>query len=154
MKNTTIRKAESRDIPQIAEFEKEISIISFGDEAIVDLAFHEKKLKKSFDKNPEGMFVLEADGAVCGWLWMEPKTNFLTEDRYINFHSFYVAEAFRGKPEAEELMAFGMDFCAKRKASSVVGKVNVNNLAMRSLYKKFGFRATHLTMEWQAKDHD
>ena len=51
-------------------------------------------------------------------------------------------------------MAFGMDFCAKRKASSVVGKVNVNNLAMRSLYKKFGFRATHLTMEWQAKDHD
>ena len=41
MKNTTIRKAESRDIPQIAEFEKEISIISFGDEAIVDLAFHD-----------------------------------------------------------------------------------------------------------------
>jgi ribosomal protein S18 acetylase RimI-like enzyme len=150
----TIRKAEKKDLPQIAEFEKEISIISFGDEAIVDLAFHEKKLTKSYDKNSEGMFVMEADGKVGGWLWMEPKTNFLTEDRYINFHSFYVAEEFRGKPEAEELMAFGMDFCKKVKATSVVGKVNVNNLAMRSLYKKFGFRATHLTMEWQAEEND
>ncbi len=152
MKQITIRKAETTDIPRLAEFEKEISIISFGDEAIVDLAFHEKKLRKSYDKNSEGMFVMETDGVVNGWLWMEPKTNFLTEDRYINFHSFYVSEALRGGPEAEELMAFGMDFCQKMKAASVVGKVNVNNLAMRSLYKKFGFQATHITMEWQADD--
>jgi len=32
----------------------------------------------------------------------------------------------------------------------LTGKVHARNLGMRALYRKFGFEATHITMERQA----
>ena len=31
----------------------------------------------------------------------------------------------------------------------LTGKTHASNLGMRALYRKFGFEATHLTMEWR-----
>jgi RimJ/RimL family protein N-acetyltransferase len=31
----------------------------------------------------------------------------------------------------------------------LTGKVHARNLGMRALYRKFGFEAAHLTMEWR-----
>jgi len=31
----------------------------------------------------------------------------------------------------------------------LTGKTHARNLGMRALYRKFGFEATHLTMEWR-----
>jgi len=31
----------------------------------------------------------------------------------------------------------------------LTGKVHASNLGMRALYRKFGFEATHITMEWR-----
>jgi RimJ/RimL family protein N-acetyltransferase len=34
--------------------------------------------------------------------------------------------------------------------SRLTGKTHARNLGMRALYRKFGFEAAHITMEWRA----
>ncbi len=149
MDKVDIRPIRESDILTIAEFEKEICIISFGDTAVTDLDVHQKKLLKSYKKNPEGMFVLTVDEKISGWLWMDEKINFLTNEKYINFRSFYIEKEFQGTELTGELMKFAMDFCKSVQASMVVGKVFIDNISMRALYKEFGFKPTHLSMEYK-----
>ncbi len=149
MDKVDIRPIKESDILTIAEFEKEICIISFGDTAVTDLDVHQKKLLKSYKKNPEGMFVLTVDEKICGWLWMDEKINFLTNEKYINFRSFYIEKEFQGSELTGELMKFAMDFCKSVQANMVVGKVFIDNISMRALYKEFGFKPTHLSMEYK-----
>ena len=151
---TIIRPAEERDVPVLAGFEREISVISFGQEAIVDEEFHAEKIRKALKKNNAGMLVMETsendyESKLIGWLWMDERTNSLTHETYVNFRSLYIAEAWRGRPESARLMARGMAYCEGIGASNVVGKVHILNPGMRAMYKNFGFQATHLTMEYR-----
>ena len=147
-----IRNAVFDDIPVLAEFEREISAISFGDEAVTDINHHITRLKKSMEKTAGGMFVLENGVTINGWLWMDIKTNFLTEEKYVNFRSFYLTENIRGTAEGDELLTHGLNWCRENNVRRVVGKVHSRNLPMRALYKKAGFEATHVTMEFDFYD--
>lgn len=144
-----IRTIKVDDIPTIAKFERDISIISFGEEAITDLEFHEKKIRNQMKKEQDGMLVLEIDNEICGWMWIAIKENFLTKEKYVNFKSFYIEDSQRGNESSWDLMDAGMKYCKENKVESIVGKVNVKNISMRTLYKKFGFEPTHITMEYK-----
>ncbi len=143
-----IRKLTTNDIERVAVFEKEISVISFQEEAITDLEFYRKKLTKILQKGQEEMLVLEMDNQVVGWLWMSLKTNSVSEENYINFKSFYIAENYRGTDCGEKLLEAGMKYASQSGATKIIGKVHSQNLPMRALYKKFGFLPTHFTMEY------
>lgn len=65
-----IRQIEAHDLTEIAKWEREISKISFGEEAITDLAFHLRKLEKAMIRERSGMMVLDIDGCAAGWMWM------------------------------------------------------------------------------------
>ncbi|WP_239551531.1 GNAT family N-acetyltransferase [Paenibacillus elgii] len=149
-----IRPIKQEDVAQVAEFEKEISVISFGSEAVTDLEFHRRKLEKAIPREQEGMLVLELEGRVAGWLWMTLKENFVTKENYIQFKSFYAAESCRGTEAVTALFEAGMDFAGRRKARRIVGHVHVSNLPMRALYKNYGFAPTHLTMEYKVQDQE
>lgn len=142
-----IRKIQENDIGQIAEMEREISIISFQKEAITDIAFHEKRLLKSLQTNSDGMFVVADEENAVGWLWMDAKENFLTKEIYINFRSFYIDEKIRGTDLVNQLFQKGLEYAQKVNAGKIVGKVHVDNLPMRAIYKNAGFHVTHLSME-------
>jgi L-amino acid N-acyltransferase YncA len=142
-----IRTIEPEDVPVLAEYESEISLISFQEEAITDPEFHQQKILKAIPKEKEGMLVLDNDGEICGWLWMAMKTNSLTGEKYVNFRSFYIKEAYRGSEFVGQLLEKGINDCLKLGAKSIVGKVHAKNLPMRALYKSHGFEPTHLTME-------
>lgn len=144
----TVRIIEEKDMNEVANYEVEISKISFGDEAITDVAFHKNRLNTAYKKNGEGMCVLvDKDDKVKGWLWMDKKNNFLTNAPYINFRSFYIDDSIRGTDYVDLLMETGMEYAKRCRAKKIVGKVCVENLPMRTIYKKYGFRPTHLSME-------
>lgn len=149
-----IRSIEQKDLAAVAEFEKEISVISFGSEAVTELEFHRRKLEKAIAHEREGMLVLELEGQAAGWLWMTLKQNFVTKEKYIQFKSFYAAESCRGSEAVTALFEAGMDFARRQKARRIVGHVHVSNLPMRVLYKNYGFAPTHLTMEYKAQDQE
>jgi RimJ/RimL family protein N-acetyltransferase len=142
-----VRQATQSDLTKIVEFEIEIAKISFPKEPIINPEVHTKKIIKAIDKEPEGMFVLEKDHEVVGWLWITLNTNFLTSEKYATFRSFAIAQQFRGTDLPESFFRFGLEYCRSRGIFKITGKVHVGNAAMRVLYKKLGFEPQHLTME-------
>jgi acyl carrier protein len=141
-----IRNANESDFDTLASFEVEISEISFGDKAITSKEFHKKKFEKTKDRT--GMMVIVSEKQeVMGWLWMSMKTNSLTEEKYVNFKSFYISPLLRGEPIVGELMKKGIKYAEDNGAEYIVGNVNVNNIEMRSVYRNFDFVPMHITMQ-------
>jgi len=160
-----IRPARESDLDVLAGFEIDIARASFGDEAIEDAALHRKRVAAALGKPGEVTLVAVAvtdseegmgrraggggDGAPVGWAWLSGRTNSLTGARYGNFRSLATADIPGRGAVAELLMAAVMQAAAQAGYTHLTGKTHARNLGMRALYRKFGFEATHLTMEWR-----
>ena len=157
-----IRPARESDLDVITGFEIDIARASFGDEAIEDAALHRKRVAAALGKPGEVTLVAVAseggmgsqpgtggEGAPVGWAWLSGRTNSLTGARYGNFRSLATAD-IPGRAEAAELlMAAVLRAADEAGYTHLTGKTHARNLGMRALYRKFGFEATHLTMEWR-----
>jgi RimJ/RimL family protein N-acetyltransferase len=149
-----IRPARESDLDVIAGFEIDIARASFGDEAIEDAALHRKRVAAALGKPGEVTLVAVAakgggEGAPAGWAWLSGRTNSLTGARYGNFRSLATADVPGRGTVAELLMAAVVQAAAQAGYTHLTGKTHARNLGMRALYRKFGFEATHLTMEWR-----
>jgi L-amino acid N-acyltransferase YncA len=145
-----IRPAREADLDAIVSFEIEIAVISFGAEAITDPALHRKRVTGALGKPGETTLVAvaqdEPDEPV-GWAWLSERTNSLTGERYGNFRSVAVADVPDRSRIGELLMTAVLAAADKAGMTQLTGKVHAANVGMRTLYRKFGFTATHLTME-------
>jgi ribosomal protein S18 acetylase RimI-like enzyme len=154
-----IRPARDADLDAIAAFEIDIARASFGDEAIEDPALHRKRVAAALGKPGEVTLVAvavrengeaEAGGAApVGWAWLSGRTNSLTGARYGNFRSLATADVPGRGAIAELLMTAVLAAAAEAGYTHLTGKTHASNLGMRALYRKYGFEATHLTMEWR-----
>ena len=145
-----IRPATEADVEAIVGYEIEIAVISFADEAITDPALHRKRVTSALGKPGEVTLVAAARQAAeepVGWAWLSARTNSLTGDRYGNFRSLAVSDIEDRSLVGELLMAAVLDAADRAGMTQLTGKVHAGNLGMRALYRKFGFTATHLTME-------
>ncbi len=145
-----IRPAREADIEAIIAYETEIAVISFGDEAVTDPALHRKRVTGALGKPGEITLVAIAQDAPdtpVGWAWLSARTNSLTGDRYGNFRSLAVSDLPDRSRIGELLMDAVLAAADDAGMTQLTGKVHAANLGMRALYRKFGFTATHLTME-------
>jgi L-amino acid N-acyltransferase YncA len=145
-----VRNAVDADLAAIVAFEIDIAVVSFADEAITDPALHRRRVTGALGKPGEVTLVAVAAAepdVPLGWAWLSARTNSLTGAKYGNFRSLAVADG-PGSPQLGELL-LGEVLAAADAAglSQLTGKVHAGNLGMRALYRKFGFTATHLTME-------
>jgi len=148
-----IRPATPDDLDALVRYEIEIAVISFADEAITDPALHRKRVSGALGKPGEITLVAAArqdPGVPLGWAWLSARTNSLTGERYGNFRSLAVSEVPDRSLIAELLMAALLAAAEETGMTQLTGKVHAGNLGMRALYRKFGFTATHLTMERKA----
>ena len=145
-----VRPANEDDLDAIVGYEIDIAVVSFGDEAITEPALHRKRVSGAFGKSGEIMLVAvdsDAPAEPLGWAWLSTRTNSLTGDRYGNFRSLAVSEVPDRSRIGELLLAAVLASADQAGMTLLTGKVHAANLGMRALYKKFGFTATHLTME-------
>jgi L-amino acid N-acyltransferase YncA len=152
-----VRPATAGDIDAIVAYEIDIAVVSFGDEAITDPALHRKRVTGALGKRGEIMLVAAAEGAPdtpVGWAWVSARTNSLTGDRYGNFRSLATSAAPDRGHVGEVLMAALLTAADEAGLTQLTGKVHASNLGMRTLYRKYGFTATHLTMERKANPTD
>jgi L-amino acid N-acyltransferase YncA len=145
-----IRPARDSDLTAIVGFEIDIAVVSFAAEAITDPALHRRRVSGALGKPGEVTLVATAaqePREVLGWAWLSARTNSLTGAKYGNFRSLAVADV-PGRPLIGELLLGAVLAAADEGGlTQLTGKVHAGNLGMRSLYRKFGFTATHLTME-------
>jgi ribosomal protein S18 acetylase RimI-like enzyme len=145
-----IRPAREDDLDVIAGFEIDIARASFGDEAIEDPALHRKRVAGALGKPGEVTLVAVAAGQPAvpvGWAWLSGRTNSLTGARYGNFRSLATADVPGRAQVAELLMQAVLKASDQAGFLHLTGKVHASNPGMRALYRKFGFEATHITME-------
>ena len=148
-----VRQATQDDLETLVRYEIEIAVVSFADEAITDPALHRKRVAGAIGKPGEVTLVAAAQQAPAvplGWAWLSARTNSLTGDRYGNFRSLAVSEVPDRSLIADLLMAAVLAATDEHGMTQLTGKVHAGNLGMRALYRKFGFTATHLTMERKA----
>jgi len=150
-----VRNAVDSDIEAIVAFEIDIAVVSFADEAVTDPALHRRRVTGALGKPGEVTLVAVAAAepdAVLGWAWLSARTNSLTGAKYGNFRSLAVADVPARPQLGELLLAEVLAAADAAGMSQLTGKVHAANLGMRALYRKFGFTATHLTMERRPKD--
>jgi GNAT superfamily N-acetyltransferase len=152
-----VRPATARDVEAIVAYEIDIAIVAFADDAITDPALHRKRVTGALGKPGEIMLVAAAEQAPelpVGWAWVSARTNSLTGDRYGNFRSLATADGPDRGQVGELLMAAVLAAAGEVGLTQLTGKVHAGNLGMRTLYRKYGFTATHLTMERKAGPTD
>jgi L-amino acid N-acyltransferase YncA len=157
MSGYVVRPATSTDVEAIVAYEIDIAVVSFADEAITDPALHRKRVTGALGKAGEIMLVAaarEAPEVPVGWAWVSARTNSLTGDRYGNFRSLATSDGPDRGQVGELLMAAVLAAADGAGLTQLTGKVHADNLGMRTLYRKFGFTATHLTMERKAEPTD
>jgi L-amino acid N-acyltransferase YncA len=150
MTSYVIRAATDSDVEAIVGYEIEIAVASFAEEAITDPALHRKRVTGALGKPGEIMLVVVAEQAQqvpVGWAWLSGRTNSLTGDRYGNFRSLATSDIPDRSEIGELLMAAVVAAAEEAGLTQLTGKVHARNVGMRTLYRKFGFAATHLTME-------
>ncbi|MEU1188975.1 GNAT family N-acetyltransferase [Streptomyces sp. NPDC005859] len=142
------RGADERDLAAIGRFEAEIARVSFGEDAIDDPARWASRLGRAMEKSKEGMIVADGPGEEpVGWCWVSINQNAMTGDRYANFRSLAVSPVENRSDVAELLLTAGLEFCLANGITEVVGRVHVGNVPMRTVYRKFGFDPTSLSMK-------
>ncbi|WP_460065797.1 GNAT family N-acetyltransferase [Streptomyces sp. YKOK-I1] len=142
------RQADERDLPAIGAFEAEIARVSFGEDAIDDPVRWAARLGKAMEKSKQGMIVAGRPGEEpVGWCWVSINQNAMTGDRYANFRSLAVSPVDNRSDVAELLLTAGLEFCLAGGITEVTGRVHVGNVPMRTVYRKFGFDPTSLSMK-------
>ena len=147
-----IRPAREGDLGVVAGFEIAIARVSFGAEAVEDPELHRKRVAAALGKPGEVTLVAvtgQDDAVPVGWAWLSGRTNSLTGARYGNFRSLATADIPGRATAAELLMTAVLQAAQEAGYTHLTGKTHARNLGMRALYRKFGFEATHLTMEWR-----
>jgi len=150
MTDYLVRAATDSDVEPIVGYEIDIALVSFGEEAITDPQLHRRRVTGALGRPGEIMLVAVAEQAPqvpLGWAWLSARTNSLTGDRYGNFRSLATSDVPDRSQIAELLMAAVVAAAEDAGLTQLIGKVHARNVGMRTLYRKFGFAATHLTME-------
>lgn len=146
------RQAREEDLPVLAVFERELAKLSFPDDPITDLSYHEAKLRRALKAQPEGMIVLTTadDSDIVAWLWLTTKTALATGERYGVLRSLYVRHDLRRQGLASALAAYGQRHFAARGVRRVVSKIHISSEAAERTLAALGFRPLHITYEWRA----
>ncbi|GGD86854.1 hypothetical protein GCM10011390_01850 [Aureimonas endophytica] len=144
-----IRKFKAEDVDAVARFEAEIAVRSFADEAVTDLDHYRKKLGKLVRYGDDWTRVVEAEGTVCGWAWVAERRNFITNDRYADFRSFYVDGKLAGPAAAIALLRAVLAHCEAEGFTRIVGRTATSNAPMRALYELAGFAERHVVYEME-----
>ena len=153
MSGYLVRAPTESDVDAIVGYEIDIAVVSFAEEAITDPKLHRKRVGGALGKPGEIMLVAAAEQAPqvpVGWAWLSVRTNSLTGDRYGNFRSLAISDIPDRSEIGELLMTAVLAAAEDAGLTQLTGKVHARNVGMRTLYRKFGFTATHLTMERKA----
>ncbi|WNZ54039.1 GNAT family N-acetyltransferase (plasmid) [Microbulbifer sp. MKSA007] len=146
MPDYLFRTLEHKDLEMVADFECEIAINSFGEDAVTDRSLYKKRLLPLV--GAMGAFVAETDsGDIAGWALITSRANATSNEVYGDFRSYYIAPEHRGGRLAFSLITEVIEYGLRNEWSRIVGRTAATNKAMQSIYRFFDFEAKHIVYE-------
>ena len=142
-----LRRLEEQDVETVAGFEREIAKISFPDDPITDLKFYANKVERLVNDDRAACFVAEDDTGVVGWAYVSERRNFITKERYADFHSIYVDPSQRGGGVVNMLCEAIFGYCREQKFGHVVFRTRATNEPMKKVLARVGFVPTQIYYE-------
>ena len=142
-----LRPLEAGDVEVVASFEREIAKISFPEDPIVDLGFYVKKVGRLLKDFDGATFVAEDSTGIVGWAYVSKRQNFITKDRYADFHSIFVSSSQRGSGTAGKLADAVFDYCRSQQLDRVVFRTRATNEPMKAVLARVGFVPTQIFYE-------
>ena len=142
-----LRPLEEKDLDTVAVFEGEIAKMSFPDDPITDTRFYVKKLKQLLANENAATFVAESEAELVGWANVSQRQNFITKEKYADFHSIYVAPSQRGGGVVAALVNAVFDHCRRQGLDKVVFRTRADNERMKAVLARVGFVPTQIYYE-------
>lgn len=150
------RLATEEDIPVLAIFERELARLSFPEDPILDLEYHAEKLRRSMEREPEGMIVqtvsapdAPAGDEIASWLWLNTRRTLATAEAYGVLRSLYVRRRYRRHGLALSLAEYALRYFATRDVKKIVAKVHAENRAALQMLRRAGFESLHMTLQFR-----
>ena len=150
------RPAVEEDLPVLAIFERELARLSFPEDPILDLDYHADKLRRSMEREPEGMVVqtvtaddVPAGDEIASWLWVSTKTTLATSESYGVLRSLYVRRRYRRHGLALRLAEYALRYFAARDVKKIMAKVHAENKAALKVLRQSGFTPLHTTLQFR-----
>lgn len=158
----TIRKAAKKDIPRIVELWKvlrdyHVRHLDYDDEIYRHrknaVSLYGKHVTKKIRARNYAIFVAEADGKVVGHVIarIDKGPPIYVHDRKVYVDELVVEEAYRGKGVGKKLLKQAEEWGKKKGLSLFSLHVAIKNRNALSLYKKFGLKEHHITMNKKIK---
>jgi len=150
------RLATEEDIPVLAIFERELARLSFPEDPILDLDYHAEKLRRSMEREPEGMIVqtvsapdAPASDEIASWLWLNTRRTLATAEAYGVLRSLYVRRRYRRHGLALSLAEYALRYFAMRDVKKIVAKVHAENRVALQMLRRAGFGPLHVTLQFR-----
>ena len=143
----TSRPATEDDLGVLAIFERELARAAFPEDPILDLEYHEEKLRRALRQEPEGMIVQTVHGEIVAWLWLSTKKTLATGEKYGVVRSLYVRERYRRHGLALGLAEYTLRYFRARGVGKIVAKLHAENQAALQVFRRAGFTPLHLTLQ-------
>jgi ribosomal protein S18 acetylase RimI-like enzyme len=143
------RAVTEQDLPVLAIFERELARAGFPEDPILDLGYHQEKLRRALRQEPEGMIVQMVRGEIAAWLWLSTKRTLATGERYGVVRSLYVREGYRGHGLALGLADYALRYFAARGVAKILAKAHAENRPALQVLRRAGFTPLHLTLQYR-----
>lgn len=150
------RLACPEDLPVLAIFERELARLAFPEDPILDLKYHEEKLRRALEREPEGMIVqtivtadAPAGDEIAAWLWLCTKRTLATSEPYGVLRSLYVRRPYRRHGLALSLAEYAVRYFAQRGVKKIMAKVHAGNAPALQVLRHVGFEPLHTTLEYR-----
>ena len=143
------RLATEDDLSALAIFERELARSSFPEDPILDLKYHEEKLRRALRQEPQGMIVQSVHAEVASWLWLSTRKTLATGEQYGLIRSIYVRKRYRGQGLALGLAEYALRYFAGRGVRKIIAKVHAENQAGLQVLRHIGFEPLHVTLQYR-----
>ncbi len=143
------RLATEAELPALAIFERELARSSFPEDPILDLEYHEEKLRRALRQEPQGMIVQTVQGEIASWLWLSTRRTLATGEQYGLIRSIYVRKRYRGRGLALGLADYALRYFAGQGVTKIIAKVHVDNQPGMQVLRHIGFEPLHVTLQYR-----
>ncbi len=138
------RTFREEDLPTIIGFKTKSVKVSFPGHKFDPEKFRDSLLRQ-WEKEPDGIQILEEDGKIIGYIWFNSGSGDV--GRYGMLRQLFIDDGYRGRGLAERLIRYAEDYFFSRGIKRIKLTVTMANSPAMKLYEKLKYDKTRVVME-------